>query len=158
MVRSLRLLRSSALEVAEQKLPAAVQSMRSGQAPNALVEPVPLDSRDEIGQVARAFDAVHGQAIRLAADQAALQQNVNSMFVNLSRRSQPLVERQLQLIEQLESNEQDPDQLSNLFQLDHLATVCAATARTCWSSRAPTWRSGTWRRCRSSMSCGPQCR
>ena len=44
------------------------------------------------------------------------------MFVNLSRRSQALVERQLQLIEQLESNEQDPDQLSNLFQLDHLAT------------------------------------
>jgi hypothetical protein len=44
------------------------------------------------------------------------------MFVNLSRRSQGLVERQLQLIEQLESNEQDPDQLSNLFQLDHLAT------------------------------------
>ena len=122
MVRSLRLLRSSALEVAERKLPAAVQSMRSGQAPNALVEPVPLDSRDEIGEVARAFDAVHGQAIRLAADQAALQQNVNSMFVNLSRRSQALVERQLQLIEQLESNEQDPDQLSNLFQLDHLAT------------------------------------
>ncbi|WP_224387104.1 nitrate- and nitrite sensing domain-containing protein [Pseudonocardia sp. ICBG1293] len=122
MVRSLRLLRSSALEVAEQKLPAAVQGMRSGQAPNALVEPVPLDSRDEIGQVARAFDAVHGQAIRLAADQAALQQNVNSMFVNLSRRSQALVERQLQLIEQLESDEQDPDQLSNLFQLDHLAT------------------------------------
>ncbi|MBN9737105.1 MULTISPECIES: nitrate- and nitrite sensing domain-containing protein [unclassified Pseudonocardia] len=122
MVRSLRLLRSSALEVAERRLPAAVQSMRAGQAPNALVEPVPLDSRDEIGEVARAFDAVHGQAIRLAADQAALQQNVNSMFVNLSRRSQALVERQLQLIEQLESNEQDPDQLSNLFQLDHLAT------------------------------------
>ena len=59
---------------------------------------------------------------KLAADQAALQSNVSSMFVNLSRRSQALVERQLQLIEQLESNEQDPDQLSNLFQLDHLAT------------------------------------
>ncbi|MEQ3551865.1 nitrate- and nitrite sensing domain-containing protein [Pseudonocardia nematodicida] len=122
MVRSLRLLRSSALDVAEHRLPEAVQSMRSGQTPNALVEPVPLDSRDEIGQVARAFDAVHGQAVRLAADQAALQQNVNAMFVNLSRRSQALVERQLQLIEQLESNEQDPDQLSSLFQLDHLAT------------------------------------
>ena len=72
--------------------------------------------------MARAFDTVHGQALRLAADQAALQSNVSSMFVNLSRRSQALVERQLQLIEQLESNEQDPDQLSNLFQLDHLAT------------------------------------
>ncbi|MDN5920271.1 MAG: nitrate- and nitrite sensing domain-containing protein, partial [Pseudonocardia sp.] len=122
LVRSLRVLRTSALDVAERRLPQAVQSMRAGQAPSALVEPVPLESRDEIGQVARAFDAVHGQAIRLAADQAALQQNVNSMFVNLSRRSQALVERQLQLIEQLESNEQDPDQLSNLFQLDHLAT------------------------------------
>ena len=86
------------------------------------VEPVPLHTRDEVGQVARAFDTVHGQALKLAADQAALQSNVSSMFVNLSRRSQALVERQLQLIEQLESNEQDPDQLSNLFQLDHLAT------------------------------------
>ena len=72
--------------------------------------------------MARAFDAVHGQAVRLAAEQAALQANVSAMFVNLSRRSQALVERQLQLIEALESNEQDADQLSNLFQLDHLAT------------------------------------
>ena len=96
--------------------------MRSGGTPDVTAEPVPLRTRDEVGQVARAFDAVHGQALRLAADQAALQSNVSSMFVNLSRRSQALVERQLQLIEQLESNEQDPDQLSNLFQLDHLAT------------------------------------
>ncbi|GAA4540821.1 sensor histidine kinase [Pseudonocardia xishanensis] len=122
LIRSLRILRRSALDVAERKLPAAVESMRSGQPLNAMVEPVPLTGRDEVGQVARAFDAVHGQAIRLAADQAALQANVSNMFVNLSRRSQALVERQLQLIEQLESNEQDPDQLSNLFQLDHLAT------------------------------------
>jgi len=122
LIRSLRVLRRSALEVAEEKLPAAVESLRSGSALNAMVEPVPLAGRDEVGQVARAFDAVHGQAIRLAADQAALQSNVSNMFVNLSRRSQALVERQLQLIEQLESNEQDPDQLSNLFQLDHLAT------------------------------------
>ncbi|MDN5749380.1 MAG: nitrate- and nitrite sensing domain-containing protein, partial [Pseudonocardia sp.] len=122
LIRSLRVLRTSALDVAERRLPQAVESMRAGESPDITVDPVPLDSRDEVGQVARAFDAVHGQAIRLAADQAALQTNVSSMFVNLSRRSQALVERQLQLIEQLESNEQDPDQLSNLFQLDHLAT------------------------------------
>ncbi|NMI01807.1 nitrate- and nitrite sensing domain-containing protein, partial [Pseudonocardia acidicola] len=122
LIRSLQVLRNSALDVAEKRLPQAVESMRAGETPNANVEPVPLSSRDEVGQVARAFDAVHGQAVRLAADQAALQANVSSMFVNLSRRSQALVERQLQLIEQLESNEQDPDQLSNLFQLDHLAT------------------------------------
>jgi signal transduction histidine kinase len=122
LTRSLRVLRTSALDVAERRLPQAVESMRSGGVPDVAVEPVPLPNRDEIGQVARAFDAVHGQALRLAADQAALQSNVSSMFVNLSRRSQALVERQLQLIEQLESNEQDADQLSNLFQLDHLAT------------------------------------
>ncbi|MHA6785620.1 nitrate- and nitrite sensing domain-containing protein [Pseudonocardia saturnea] len=122
LVRSLRVLRTAALDVAERRLPQAVESMRAGDAPDVTVDPVPLNTRDEVGQVARAFDAVHGQAIRLAADQAALQTNVSAMFVNLSRRSQALVERQLQLIEQLESNEQDPDQLSNLFQLDHLAT------------------------------------
>ncbi|MDF3049004.1 MAG: hypothetical protein K0R87_642 [Pseudonocardia sp.] len=122
LTRSLRVLRSSALDVAQRRLPQAVESMRSGGTPDVTAEPVPLRTRDEVGQVARAFDAVHGQALRLAADQAALQSNVSSMFVNLSRRSQALVERQLQLIEQLESNEQDPDQLSNLFQLDHLAT------------------------------------
>ena len=122
LVRSLRVLRSAALDVAERRLPQAVASMRAGEAPDVAVDPVPIRTRDEVGQVARAFDAVHGQAVRLAADQAALQANVSAMFVNLSRRSQALVERQLQLIEALESNEQDADQLSNLFQLDHLAT------------------------------------
>ena len=122
LVRSLRVLRSAALDVAERRLPQAVESMRAGEAPDVTVDPVPIRTRDEVGQVARAFDAVHGQAVRLAADQAALQANVSAMFVNLSRRSQALVERQLQLIEALESNEQDADQLSNLFQLDHLAT------------------------------------
>ena len=47
---------------------------------------------------------------------------LRQMFVNLSRRSQSLVERQLQLIDQLEQREQDPERLSSLFQMDHLAT------------------------------------
>ena len=72
--------------------------------------------------MARAFDAVHGEAVRLAAQQALLRDNVNAMFVNLSRRSQALVERQLNLIDRLEQDEQDPDQLASLFELDHLAT------------------------------------
>ena len=122
LTRSLRVLRSSALDVAQRRLPQAVESMRAGPRRTSRSSRCRCTNRDEVGQVARAFDAVHGQALRLAADQAALQSNVSSMFVNLSRRSQGLVERQLQLIEQLESNEQDPDQLSNLFQLDHLAT------------------------------------
>ncbi len=122
IISSLRTLRSSALEVAQKSLPDAVQRMRGGTVPDVNVTPVPVHTREEVGEVARAFDAVHEQAVRLAAEQATLQNAVNSMFVNLSRRSQSLVDRQLQLIEELESNEQDPEQLASLFRLDHLAT------------------------------------
>ncbi|HEY9415412.1 MAG TPA: nitrate- and nitrite sensing domain-containing protein, partial [Pseudonocardia sp.] len=122
MLKPLRVLRSAALDIADRRLPEAVAAMREGKAPDVKIEPVPVTTREEIGQVARAFDAVHGQALRLAAEQATLQAGVSSMFINLSRRSQGLVERQLRLIEQLERNEQDSEQLANLFQLDHLAT------------------------------------
>jgi len=77
---------------------------------------------DEIGEVATAFTAVHRSAVRLAAEQAMMRRAVNAMFVNLARRSQTLVERQLRLLDTLEAAETDPDQLSNLFRLDHLAT------------------------------------
>ena len=70
LIRSLRVLRTSALDVAERRLPQAVESMRAGESPDVAIDPVPLSSRDEVGQVARAFDAVHGQAVRLAAEQA----------------------------------------------------------------------------------------
>jgi hypothetical protein len=86
------------------------------------VEPIDVDSADEIGEVARAFDQVHREALRLASNEAALRGNVNAMFVNLSRRSQSLVERQIQLIDELELGEQDAERLSSLFQMDHLAT------------------------------------
>jgi hypothetical protein len=86
------------------------------------VEPIDVDSSDEIGEVARAFDQVHKEAVRLAANEAALRGNVNAMFVNLSRRSQSLVERQIREITRLERSEQDSKRLANLFQVDHLAT------------------------------------
>jgi hypothetical protein len=86
------------------------------------VQPIDVDSFDEIGEVARAFDQVHREALRLAANEAALRGNVNAMFVNLSRRSQSLVERQIKLIDELEQGEQDPERLGSLFQMDHLAT------------------------------------
>ncbi|MHC1558782.1 sensor histidine kinase [Actinomycetospora sp. C-140] len=122
LLRPLRLLRRTALDVAERRLPQAVRSLREGEAPDTTIVPTPISTREEIGQVARAFDQVHEQAVRLAAEQAGLRSAFNSIFVNLSRRSQALVERQLRLIEQLENSEEDPEALSNLFQLDHLAT------------------------------------
>ncbi|EWM11089.1 periplasmic sensor signal transduction histidine kinase [Kutzneria sp. 744] len=123
MLIPLRVLRRSALEVARTKLPAAIERiMRDREAEGEAVEPVPVHTTEEVGQVARAFDAVQREAVRLASEQAALRGNVNAMFVNLSRRSQALVERQIGVIDRLEQDEQDPDQLASLFELDHLAT------------------------------------
>jgi hypothetical protein len=124
LVRPLRKLRAEALQVATSRLPETVRVLReSGE--HAQLPEVPsvgINSRDEIGEVAQAFDEVHREAIRLAGDEAKLRANVNAMFVNLSRRSQTLVERQLQLIEGLEQGEEDEQRLANLFRLDHLAT------------------------------------
>jgi hypothetical protein len=123
MVRPLRRLRAGALEVAGVRLPEMVRRMSEADGGGTFdVAPIDVDSTDEIGEVARAFDQVHREALRLAANEAALRGNVNAMFVNLSRRSQSLVERQIRLIDDLEQGEQDPERLSNLFQMDHLAT------------------------------------
>ncbi|MEU8380528.1 nitrate- and nitrite sensing domain-containing protein [Streptosporangium sp. NPDC048865] len=123
LVRPLRRLRTEALSIAGQRLPETVQTMReSGEVSTADIAPIGVASDDEIGEVARAFDEVHREAVRLAGQEATLRSNVNSMFVNLSRRSQTLVERQLSLIESLEQGEQDEGRLGSLFRLDHLAT------------------------------------
>ncbi|HLK00367.1 MAG TPA: nitrate- and nitrite sensing domain-containing protein, partial [Streptosporangiaceae bacterium] len=124
LTRPLRKLRSDALEVAGHKLPDVVRrlSQSEGADEGLEIEPIGVASTDEIGEVARAFDQVHREAVRLAADEAMLRGNLNAMFINLSRRSQSLIERQLSLIDSLEQSEQDPGRLSSLFRLDHLAT------------------------------------
>ncbi|MFF4813634.1 nitrate- and nitrite sensing domain-containing protein [Kitasatospora sp. NPDC001309] len=124
MILGMRTLRSAALEIADHRLPDLVEKL-SKTDPDRVdtsVSAIPLHGKDEIGEVARAFDQVHQQAVALAAEQALLRGNVNAIFTNLSRRSQGLIQRQLALITDLENNEADPDQLENLFKLDHLAT------------------------------------
>ncbi len=123
MVRPLRRLRAGALDVAGMRLPDKVRQLsETGGGETFEVDPIDVTSTDEVGEVARAFDQVHREALRLAANEAILRGNVNAMFVSLSRRSQSLVERQIALIDELEQGEQDADRLSNLFRLDHLAT------------------------------------
>ena len=124
LVRPLRVLQNTALEIAGNRLPEMVRRLRDADGGDAIepIAPIALSSTDEVGQVARAFDEVHREAVRLATEQAMLRNNVNAMFTNLSRRSQSLVQRQLRLIDELENAEQDPDQLASLFKLDHLAT------------------------------------
>ncbi|GAA3666100.1 hypothetical protein GCM10022224_032830 [Nonomuraea antimicrobica] len=123
LIRPLRRLRREALDIAGQRLPETVQQLRdSGDGTVGPVVPIGVDTHDEIGEVARAFDEVHREAVRLAGEESRLRSNVNAMFVNLSRRSQTLVERQITLIDGLEQGEQDEQRLGNLFKLDHLAT------------------------------------
>ncbi|MGW5686064.1 nitrate- and nitrite sensing domain-containing protein [Nonomuraea sp. NPDC003754] len=124
LIKPLRRLRSEALHIAGQRLPQTVQDLRERGDTTAQVKvpPIGVESLDEIGEVARAFDEVHREAVRLAGEESKLRANVNAMFVNLSRRSQTLVERQITLIDGLEQGEQDEQRLANLFKLDHLAT------------------------------------
>jgi signal transduction histidine kinase len=124
LVLPLRRLREGALNIATVQLPERVRLLN--EAPDtpvsAAVEPIDVLSADEIGQVARAFDQVHSEAVRLASNEALLRNNFNAMFVNLSRRSQSLIERLVRMIDSLEQNEGDPERLSNLFAMDHLVT------------------------------------
>jgi signal transduction histidine kinase len=124
MARALRTLRVEALDVAQNRLPEAIERLRTTNRGDIGGEVLTATARsdDEIGEVAQAFAAVHRSAVRLAAEQARMRRAVNAMFVNLARRSQSLVERQLQLLDGLEAGETDPDQLAVLFKLDHLAT------------------------------------
>ncbi|WP_343950574.1 sensor histidine kinase [Nonomuraea longicatena] len=123
MVAPLRRLRTEALDIAGFRLPDVVRKLRiAGDGAAAEVRPIDVEGQDEIGEVAKAFDEVHRQAVRLAGEEAELRSNISSMFVNLSRRTQTLVERQISLIDGLEKGEQDGTRLADLFKLDHLAT------------------------------------
>ncbi|MDT4994941.1 MAG: hypothetical protein QOH97_4833 [Actinoplanes sp.] len=128
---SLRRLREGALSVANRDLPDAVARLRDvrnlgdGGAEDIVAtmhDPIQLANRDEIGQVAQAFNVVHREAVRIAAEQAALRTSVSAMFLNLARRSQSLVDRMIGELDQIERSEEDPKRLARLFELDHLAT------------------------------------
>ena len=124
LVLPLRRLRAGALDIATVQLPERVRHLAEAADPSTSLEVAPIDvlSADEIGQVARAFDQVHSEAVRLAGNEAMLRTSFNAMFVNLSRRSQALIERLARTIDSLEQNEEDPDRLSYLFSMDHLVT------------------------------------
>jgi signal transduction histidine kinase len=128
---SLRRLREGALAVANRDLPDAVARLRDvrnlgdGGAEDIVRQvrdPIQLSNRDEVGQVAQAFNVVHREAVRIAAEQAALRTSVSAMFLNLARRSQSLVDRMIGELDQIERGEEDPKRLAQLFELDHLAT------------------------------------
>lgn len=123
----IRLVREGTAEVAATQLPEAVARIRSGKDPGEFV-PIPVNTTEEMGQLARAVDELHRQAISLASGEAEARAQVDDMFVTLSRRNTTLVNQQLALIESLEKDEEDPRRLESLFRLDHLASRMRRTA------------------------------
>lgn len=118
--RPLQAVRSGALQIADERLPQDVDDLLSG-AELRESPVIPVQSDEEIGQLARAVESMYGRARELATAQAALRQQVSGMFETLSRRSNALLDRQLSIVERLEHDEPDPRRLAELFELDHLA-------------------------------------
>lgn len=111
------------LERAERQLPELVARMRHGETVDVEREAPSVDfGTDEIGQVGRAFTAVRRTAIRSAEGEVNLRRGLNEVFLNIARRSQGLVHRQLALLDRMERRAENPDELADLFQVDHLAT------------------------------------
>lgn len=105
------------------ELPRLVEQVAiPGQGPDLSLTRIPVDTRDEIGQLAAAFNEVNATTIDVAREQAALRGSIAEMFVNVARRDQVLLNRQLSFIDALERSEEDPKTLADLFRLDHLAT------------------------------------
>ncbi|MGW2742311.1 sensor histidine kinase [Streptomyces sp. NPDC001450] len=116
-------LRNDALEIARRKLPAAMRKLRTGEEIDIQAEaPAGPPAEDETGQVAEALTTVHRAALHAAVERAELASGISGVFVNLARRSQVLVHRQLSLLDSMERRSDDPDELSDLFRLDHLTT------------------------------------
>lgn len=114
---------TSAAKDVRDKLPTLVEQVAvPGTTPDLIIEPIPVESSDEIGQLATAFNDVNETTVEVAQEQAALRGSIAEMFVNVARRDHALLNRQLSFLDELERSEEDPTVLSNLFRLDHLAT------------------------------------
>ncbi|SCF35955.1 sensor histidine kinase [Micromonospora mirobrigensis] len=107
--------------VAEEEL-VRVADDETESAPPVRLDPVDVRARDEIGDLARAFERVQSTAARLVERQVAGRRNVAQMFGHVGRRTQNLVGRQIALIDQLERQETDPARLEQLYRLDHVSS------------------------------------
>ena len=126
ITRPLRSLREQAEEMAGRRLPAAVRQILDTPPGEDVVipkvQPIKVPTKDEVSQVAAALSRVQSSAVDLAVEQAVLRRNISDSYINLGRRNQNLLSRQIDFITELERNETDPDTLEGLFRLDHLAT------------------------------------
>lgn len=123
VLRELSGLKETALDFAENRLPSVVAKLQHGEQVDVQREVPPLKAkRDEFGDVGRAFNLARQVAVQAAVDQAELRNGIKDVFVNLARRSQSLIHRQLSLLDKMERDATGPEELERLFAIDHLAT------------------------------------
>ncbi|MEV5553746.1 ATP-binding protein [Nonomuraea wenchangensis] len=117
-------LRAAAVELSERRLPDLVARLRKGEDVDVKKEAkaIKVSGSAEITDVARAFGSVQRTAVNAAVGQAALRRGVGQVFLNLARRKQGLLHRQLALLDGMQRRTHDPDKLEELFRLDHLTT------------------------------------
>ncbi|WP_433250201.1 sensor histidine kinase [Streptosporangium sp. CA-135522] len=115
-------LRQAALDLANKRLPDVVERLRRGEDVCSEAQELNHGTTTEIVDVGRAFSSVQRTAVEAAAGQAQMRKSVNKVFVNLARRSQSLLHRQLAMLETMERRASDPETLDDLFGLDHLTT------------------------------------
>ncbi|GLX00295.1 nitrate- and nitrite sensing domain-containing protein [Microtetraspora sp. NBRC 16547] len=124
LVRDLAGLQHAALELADVRLPNVVERLRKGEDVDVDAEAPRIEARgsSEVEDLAHAFSSVQRTAVEAAVGQAALRRGVNQVFLNLARRKQSLLHRQLTLLDTMQRRATDPESLEDLFRLDHLTT------------------------------------
>jgi hypothetical protein len=121
-------LRNDSLDLARNRLPHIVDRLKNGQPVDLKAELPQLDhGRDEIGQVAEAFNLAQLTAVNAAASEAKARSGVHNVFLGIAHRNQVLVHQQLQILDEMERREENSTQLASLFQLDHLAARARRT-------------------------------
>ncbi|MFG2022657.1 ATP-binding protein [Streptomyces sp. NPDC048825] len=123
VVRTVRTLTGAAQHVAaaaETELARVADDDADDASPPRL-EAVPVPVRDEIGELAEAFNQVQVTATALLERQVVSRRNIAEMFGNVGRRVSNLTARQLALIDSVERGETDPQVLERLYRIDHIA-------------------------------------
>ncbi|MEV1046628.1 nitrate- and nitrite sensing domain-containing protein [Streptomyces sp. NPDC049916] len=123
LVRDLSRLRKDAHEVSGVRLPSVMRRLAAGEQVDVGTEAPHLEyGPDEIGQVGQALNTLQRAAVEAAVKQADMRRGVSEVFVNLARRNQVLLHRQLTLLDAMERRTENSDELADLFRLDHLTT------------------------------------
>ncbi|MFB8775572.1 sensor histidine kinase [Streptomyces broussonetiae] len=123
LIRDLRQLRLEAHEASGVRLPSVIRRLSAGEQVDVETEVPRLEyDRNEIGEVGQALNTLQRAAVEAAVKQAELRSGVSEVFVNLARRNQVLLHKQLTLLDTMERRTEDPEELADLFRLDHLTT------------------------------------